>query len=85
MGKIFEDDYFHVGSDEPNRPCWNTSKHVRNWIDEQGMSIEDDDSFVVIEKHFNEKRRSMVHKAKKREIAWDDILEKDPPSSVTIQ
>ncbi|KAM1028634.1 hypothetical protein EV1_040862 [Malus domestica] len=48
MRKIFPFELFHLGGDEVNTTCWNTTQHVKQWLEERNMTTKDAYQYFVI-------------------------------------
>ena len=38
---VFPDQFVHLGGDEVNTDCWDSTPHVKDWLDARNMSADD--------------------------------------------
>ncbi|XP_020086597.1 beta-hexosaminidase 1 [Ananas comosus] len=48
MRKIFPFGLFHLGGDEVNTECWNSTAHVKQWLQERNMTTKDAYQYFVL-------------------------------------
>ncbi|KAL5716613.1 beta-N-acetylhexosaminidase [Ranunculus cassubicifolius] len=48
MRKIFPFEFFHLGGDEVNTGCWNSTPHVRQWLQDHNMTAKDAYQYFVL-------------------------------------
>ncbi|XP_050384993.1 beta-hexosaminidase 1 [Argentina anserina] len=48
LRKIFPFELFHLGGDEVNTSCWETTTHVNKWLDQQNMTAKDAYQYFVL-------------------------------------
>ncbi|KAF6136399.1 hypothetical protein GIB67_038971 [Kingdonia uniflora] len=48
MRKIFPFELFHLGGDEVNTDCWNSTLHVKQWLQERNMTTKDAYQYFVL-------------------------------------
>ncbi|CAL9754288.1 unnamed protein product [Musa acuminata subsp. burmannicoides] len=48
MRKIFPFGLFHLGGDEVNTDCWNSTPHVKQWLQEQNMTTKEAYQYFVL-------------------------------------
>jgi hexosaminidase len=75
-------EFFHMGGDEVNLNCWNTSTELRNWMYRQGWDIQEQD-YMKLWGYFQEKaleRFDKVNPVKSKTpiIMWTSSLTEDP-------
>lgn len=59
--KAFRPDIFHMGGDEININCWNSSESIGNWMESQGWT-RDKKNFFKLWKHFQDRAYNLVTK-----------------------
>ncbi|WEW58348.1 woronin body major protein [Emydomyces testavorans] len=71
ISALFTDDWFHVGGDELQPNCFNTSKHVREWFKQDSSR-----TFNTLLQHWVDKTVPMMKKVKpnRRLVMWEDIV-----------
>lgn len=73
-------DMFHVGGDEVNINCWNTSTELQNWMLEKGWNL-NEDGFMELWAYYQEKsleRFDRVFEKKVPIILWTSSLTEEP-------
>lgn len=74
----FKPDMFHMGGDEVNMNCWNSSMEIQEWMRKKGWNITDDASFFKLWDHFQSKAYEKLTTANKGEaipvILWTSGL-----------
>ncbi|XP_006857676.2 beta-hexosaminidase 1 [Amborella trichopoda] len=48
MRKIFPFELFHLGGDEVNTDCWNSTPHVKQWLQDHNMTAKDAYQYFVL-------------------------------------
>ncbi|CAA6654879.1 unnamed protein product [Spirodela intermedia] len=48
MHKIFPFELFHLGGDEVNADCWNSTPHVKQWLEQRNMTTKDAYQYFVL-------------------------------------
>ncbi|XP_021739613.1 beta-hexosaminidase 1-like [Chenopodium quinoa] len=48
MGKIFPFELFHLGGDEVNTECWNSTAHIKQWLIDHNMTHNDAYQYFVL-------------------------------------
>lgn len=48
MRKIFPFELFHLGGDEVNTDCWNSTPHVKQWLQDRNMTAKDAYQYFVL-------------------------------------
>ncbi|XP_038679868.1 beta-hexosaminidase 1-like [Tripterygium wilfordii] len=48
MRKIFPFELFHLGGDEVNTDCWNSTPHVKQWLQDHNMTAKDAYKYFVL-------------------------------------
>jgi hexosaminidase len=80
MGKLFPDDYFHIGGDEvPGKP-WDENPKIQEFIHSHGMKNNQD-----LQAYFNQRLLKILSKHHKIMVGWDEILRPDLPKSIVVQ
>lgn len=67
--EIFPDALVHVGGDEVNLDCWETSKSITKWMRQHNMS-----SSVELYEHFVTRLLRIVSGLGKKPIVWQEIF-----------
>lgn len=62
MLRDFNPDYFHMGGDEVNVNCWNSSDVIKNWMIEKGWDLSEA-SFYKLWDYFQSKAYHKLTKA----------------------
>lgn len=73
-------DIFHMGGDEVNFACWNSSSEIKNWMKERGWGVAEAD-FMKLWNHFQSnalERLDKVYKRKVPIILWTSHLTQVP-------
>lgn len=69
LNSLFPDNYFHVGHDELNAICYNTSDNVWEWYEEN-----DGDFFDLVQYWVNKSYPIFTKDNKTKLIMWEDII-----------
>ncbi|XP_027111090.1 beta-hexosaminidase 1 [Coffea arabica] len=48
MREIFPFKFFHLGGDEVNTDCWNSTPHVKQWLQDRNMTVKDGYQYFVL-------------------------------------
>ncbi|KAF2321288.1 hypothetical protein GH714_038505 [Hevea brasiliensis] len=48
MRKIFPFELFHLGGDEVNTDCWNSTSHVKQWLQDRNLTTKDAYQYFVL-------------------------------------
>nr|XP_027104544.1 beta-hexosaminidase 1-like [Coffea arabica] len=48
MREIFPFKFFHLGGDEVNTDCWNSTPHVKQWLQDHNMTVKDGYQYFVL-------------------------------------
>ena len=64
---MIPDDYVHLGGDEVNTGCWNTTQRINKWMQSHGF---DGDSAYG---YFVTRTQSIAHSLGKQVLVWDEI------------
>ncbi|XP_031786714.1 chitooligosaccharidolytic beta-N-acetylglucosaminidase isoform X2 [Nasonia vitripennis] len=62
MMRDFEPDFFHMGGDEVNINCWNSSDIIKDWMTKKGWDLSES-SFYQLWDHFQSKAYDKLTKA----------------------
>ncbi|MDT4763135.1 beta-N-acetylhexosaminidase [Sphaerochaeta sp. PS] len=68
--RLFSDPYIHIGGDECPHTAWETCPKCRQRMEEQGLA-----SVKELQSWMTSQVCTMVEKAGKRPIGWDEVLE----------
>jgi len=74
--ELFETDMFHMGGDEVNMNCWNTTTEIKEYLRKQGKSGTEEDLLAIWEM-FQSKAAEKVYKAAGKKlplILWTNSL-----------
>jgi hexosaminidase len=80
MVDAFEPTFFHMGGDEVNITCWNTSATITEWMTARGMD-RTVDGFMQLWIHFQRNALEKLDSVSDRElplILWTSSLTKEP-------
>jgi len=74
--ELFDTDMFHMGGDEVNLNCWNTTQEIRDHLEKEGKSGSEEE-LLELWKNFQNKAASKVYKAAGKKlplILWTNSL-----------
>ncbi len=77
-------DFFHMGGDEVDFRCWNTSPEIKDWMKKQGWGTEDED-FMKLWNYFQVNALERLDKVTKQKlpiILWTSRLTEKPNLSL---
>ncbi|XP_072160633.1 chitooligosaccharidolytic beta-N-acetylglucosaminidase isoform X1 [Bemisia tabaci] len=76
MHELFDSDLFHMGGDEVNMNCWNSTESIVNWMYEKNMNRSDDDFHELWNSFQQEalKRLEAINNGKQKPIIWTSTL-----------
>lgn len=80
MGRIFPDEYFHIGGDEVQGEAWLSNPHVVEFMKKKGFKTPDE-----LQAYFNRRLEVLLKKHDKKMIGWDEILNPALPKTIVIQ
>jgi len=80
MGRIFPDQYFHIGGDEVQGEAWLSDPHVVEFMKKKGFTTP-----AELQAYFNQRLEIILKKHNKRMIGWDEILNPALPKTIVIQ
>lgn len=80
MGKIFPDEYFHVGGDEVQGKAWLSNPQVVEFMKKKGFTTP-----AELQAYFNQRLEVILKKHDKKMIGWDEILNPALPKTIVIQ
>jgi hexosaminidase len=80
MGKIFPDQYFHIGGDEVQGKHWMADPKIRAFMAKKGFTTP-----AQLQAYFNQRLLKILDKHHKTMIGWDEILQPDLPKTIVIQ
>ncbi len=80
MAALFPDQYFHIGGDEVIGKQWATNPAIQSFMKEHGFKDKGQ-----LQAYFTARVNEIVRKHGKTMIGWDEVLDGDPPKSVTIE
>jgi hexosaminidase len=80
MGKIFPDEFFHVGGDEVQGKAWLSNPQVVEFMKKKGFTTP-----AELQAYFNQRLEVILKKHDKKMIGWDEILNPALPKTIVIQ
>lgn len=80
MGRIFPDEYFHIGGDEVQGKAWLSNPHVAEFMKKKGFTTP-----AELQAYFNQRLERTLKKHDKKMIGWDEILNPALPKTIVIQ
>jgi hexosaminidase len=80
MGKLFPDDYFHIGGDEVDGKFWDSNPKIQAFKQTHGMKTNQD-----LQAYYNQRLQKILAKHHKIMIGWDEILHPDLPKTIVVQ
>jgi hexosaminidase len=79
MGKIFPDEFFHVGGDEVQGKAWLSNPQVVEFMKKKGFTTP-----AELQAYFNQRLEGILKKHDKKMIGWDEILNPALPKTIVI-
>jgi hexosaminidase len=80
MGRIFPDEYFHIGGDEVQSKAWLSNPHIVEFMKKKGLKTP-----AELQAYFNQRLEVILKKHDKKMIGWDEILNPALPKTIMIQ
>ena len=80
MGKLFPDQYFHIGGDEVDGKYWDSNPKIQEFKQKHGLKTNAD-----LQAYYNEHLEKILTKHHKIMVGWDEILRPDLPKTIVIQ
>jgi hexosaminidase len=80
MGKLFPDQYFHIGGDEVDGKFWDSNPKIQAFKQAHGMKTNQD-----LQAYYNQHLEKIVAKHHKIMVGWDEILHPDLPKDIVVQ
>jgi hexosaminidase len=80
MGRIFPDEYFHIGGDEVQGKAWLSNPRVVEFMKKKGFATP-----AELQAFFNQRLETILKKHDKKMIGWDEILNPALPKTIVIQ
>ncbi len=80
MGRIFPDEYFHIGGDEVQGKTWLSNPQVAEFMKKKGFTTP-----AELQAYFNQRLEGILKKHDKKMIGWDEILNPALPKTIVIQ
>lgn len=79
INEIFEDpEFFHMGGDEVNFHCWNSTESIREWMNQQGWTFDKDEDFIKLWGYFQERAfKTWEQYSNSDIILWSSTLTSD--------
>jgi len=66
---LFIDDFFHLGADEVNIPCWETSESLSEWMVEQGLT-----DYTQVLQYYVTRVVDLARSFNKPAIFWQEVF-----------
>ena len=79
MGRIFPDEYFHVGGDEVQGKAWLSNPQIAEFMKKKGFTKP-----AELQAYFNQRLEGILKKHGKKMIGWDEILNPALPKTIVI-
>jgi len=80
MGKLFPDEYFHIGGDEVDGKFWDGNPKIQAFKQAHGMKTNQD-----LQAYYNQRLEKILTKHHKIMVGWDEILHPDLPKNIVVQ
>src|SRR5246127_654875 len=80
MGRIFPDEYFHIGGDEVQGQTWLSNPTIAEFMKKKGFT-----TAAQLQAYFNQRLEVILKKHDKKMIGWDEILDPALPKTIVIQ
>ena len=80
MGRIFPDEYFHIGGDEVQGKTWLSNPKIAEFMKKKGFT-----TAAQLQAYFNQRLEVILKKHDKKMIGWDEILDPALPKTIVIQ
>jgi hexosaminidase len=80
MGRIFPDEYFHIGGDEVQGKAWLSNPRVVEFMKKKKLTTP-----AELQALFNQRLETILKKHDKKMIGWDEILNPALPKTIVIQ
>jgi hexosaminidase len=80
MGRIFPDEYFHIGGDEVQGKAWLSNPRVVEFMKKKKLTTP-----AELQALFNQRLETILKKHGKKMIGWDEILNPALPKTIVIQ
>ncbi len=80
MGKLFPDQFFHIGGDEVDGKYWDTNPKIQAFKQAHGMKTNAD-----LQAYYNQRLEKILAKHHKIMMGWDEILHPELPKTIVVQ
>jgi hexosaminidase len=80
MGKLFPDEYFHIGGDEVDGKYWDANPKIQTFKQAHGMKTNQD-----LQAYYNQRLEKILTRHHKIMVGWDEILHPDLPKNIVVQ
>ena len=80
MGKLFPDQFFHIGGDEVDPKFWDSNPKIQAFKEAHGMKTDGD-----LQAYYNQRLEKILTKHHKIMVGWDEILHPDLPKNIVVQ
>lgn len=80
MGKLFPDQFFHIGGDEVDPKYWDSNPKIQAFKEAHGMKTDAD-----LQAYYNQRLEKILAKHHKTMVGWDEILHPDLPKDIVVQ
>lgn len=71
VGKLFPDEYIHLGVDEVPMGCWKSNPNVRKFMEEHGM----EGRYNLLEEHYITRLLNLSENLNLKNIVWQDVFD----------
>jgi len=68
LSLLFKDDYWHIGGDEVNFPCWQSDTQIVNYMTQNGLTLND------LVQMFESKVVTIVNNNNKNVMVWEEMV-----------
>lgn len=79
VAELFPGPWVHIGGDECPTTHWQRCPDCRQWIESEGL-----DSERALQGFFTRRIGRILARLDKNPVAWDEVLDNDPPEDLTV-
>jgi len=80
MSSLFPDDYFHIGGDENTGKDWESTAHIKAFMQAHAMG-----KYMDLQTYFNQRLLPIIRKTGKIMVGWDEVLQPGVPKDIVIE
>jgi len=80
MGKLFPDQFFHIGGDEVDPKYWDSNPKIQAFKEAHAMKTDAD-----LQAYYNQRLEKILARHHKTMVGWDEILHPDLPKDIVVQ